>query len=189
MEGAGNIYTAETAIDSTQVPKNWRGYHGTDQLAPSIDACVITSSAAAKAHTKELHRVLLQQGLRIAETRLLQLHMGYVCLVWKWNQTLLWSGQKVEPLTCTHRSHCRRLTRSSLSNEQLYITAGRRDGGRLICEFRVLTRLELLWSLPGENEPTFICLHFNLQNPTSRVGVRCLGRRNVCSHIFPFACE
>lgn len=49
MEGAGNIYTAETAIDSTQVPKNWRGYHGTDQLAPSIDACVITSSALAKA--------------------------------------------------------------------------------------------------------------------------------------------
>jgi hypothetical protein len=83
MEGAGNIYTAERAIDSTQVPKNWHGYHGTDQLVPSIDACVIMSSVVAKAHTKEMHRVLLKQGLRIAETRLLQLHMGYVCCVWK----------------------------------------------------------------------------------------------------------
>lgn len=189
MEEAWNIYTAERAIDSKQVPKNWRGYHGTDQLAPSIDACVITSSTIAKSHTKELHRVLLQQRLRIAETRLLQLHMGYVCCVSKWNQTLLWSGQKFEPLTWTHGSHCRRLTRSSLSNEQLYITVARRDGGRLICEFRALTRLELLWSLQGENEPSFIRLHFNLQNPISRIGVRCLGRRKVCSHIFPFACE
>jgi len=83
MEGDGNIYTVETAIDSTQVPKNWRGYHGTDRLVPSIDACVIKSSAVAKAHTKEMYRVLLQQGLRIAEARLLQLHMGYVCCVWK----------------------------------------------------------------------------------------------------------
>jgi len=83
MEGAGNIYTAATAIDSTQVPKNWRGYHGTDQFAPSIDACVITSSAVAKAHTKELHRVLLQQRLRISETRLLHLHTGHVCCLWK----------------------------------------------------------------------------------------------------------
>lgn len=83
MEGAGNIYTTETAIDSTQVPKNWRGYHGTDQLAPSMDACVIMSSAIAKAHTQELRRVFLQHGVRIAETRLLQLHMAYVCCVWE----------------------------------------------------------------------------------------------------------
>lgn len=83
MVEAANIYTAERAIDSTQVLQNWRGYHGTDQIVPSIDACVITSSDEAKAHTKELHRVLLAQGLRIAETRLLQLHIGYVCCVWK----------------------------------------------------------------------------------------------------------
>jgi hypothetical protein len=41
--------------------------------------------------------------------------MEYVCCVWKCNQTLLWSGQKFEPLTCTHRSHCRLLTRGLLS--------------------------------------------------------------------------
>jgi hypothetical protein len=52
MEGAGNIYTADRAIDSSQVPKNCRGYHDTDQLAPSIDACVLMSSAVAKAHAK-----------------------------------------------------------------------------------------------------------------------------------------
>jgi hypothetical protein len=169
--------------------KNWRGYHGTNQLPPSINACVIMTSAAAKAHTKELQRVLLQQGLRIAETRFLQLHMGYVCCVWKRNQTLVRSGKKFEPLSCTHRSHCRRFTRSSLSNEQLYLTVGRQDGGRLICEFRVLSWLQLLCSLQCENEPTFIRLHFNLQNPISRIGVRCLGRRNVCTHIFPFVRE